>query len=226
MLDDVHIALIPTHAVRDELRTIQATEPALSSLALPIAGPVAAQDLEEIRNAAGARLYQMVRIPVPECSGRLFVGPSPGHGPDSELRLDAIRDWGVDRVVCLVPGMDLAALLGSPTYEQDARDRWGDRFSVLAVVDYEAPGDDAGFEALVDETFAALAAGETILAHCALGCGRAGLFASCVLVAQGVDPIDAMRTFREIRRCGPESGDQLAYVVRYARRVAARADTE
>lgn len=217
MLHDA-TTLMPSLSVRGELAAVHRSEPRLARLGPAPRGPVADAHLVEIRNADGARLYSMVSIPVPGVAGRLYAGPSPGYGPDCGPRLDALRLWGLHRVICLVPSLDLGDLLGSPGYEAAARARWGDGFILHGIVDYEAPGNDAAFEALVDDTVAALQAGEAVLVHCALGCGRTGLLAACILVAQGADPIDAIETFRQVRRCGPESGDQLAYVVRYARR--------
>lgn len=225
MSDDAYHALLPSLSVRDELYGIHRSEPRLARLGPAPPGPVPGEHVTDVRDTEGARLYTMVRIPVPGVAGRLYVGPSPGYGPDCGPRLDALRSWGLGRVICLVPATDLVDLLGSPRYEEAARARWGERFTLHGIVDYDAPGDDAAFEALVADTVAALHAGEAVLVHCAMGCGRTGVLASCILVAQGADPIDAIHTFRDVRRCGPESGAQLAYVVRYARRRASRVST-
>lgn len=222
MLDDRHMALLPSHAVRAELRALVAQDRRLRELARPVQGLIDPDAIVDVRSPAGARLCQMVRIPTAGLPGRLLVGPTPGYGPDAAQRLDALLRWGLDGVVCLVPAMDFGDVCGCPDYGAMARARWGERFTVLDVVDYEAPGDDAPFEAAVDATVAALVAGDSMLIHCVLGCGRTGMFVACVLVALGAEPHDAIATYRDVRRCGPESTDQLAYVVRYAGRRQAR----
>jgi hypothetical protein len=40
-------------------------------------------------------------------------------------------------------------------------------------------------------------------------------------VVAGLEPLEAVRTYRRHRGCGPETSEQVAYVVRYARRRAA-----
>lgn len=222
MLDEDHIGLLPSLSVRAELRSIVASDRRLSELARPIGGRIDDAAIVDVRNAAGARVYQMVHVPVPGTTGRFLASRMPGYGPDAAARMDALYAWGVDRVVCLVPSMDFRDVCGCPEYGELARARWGDGFAIVDVVDYEAPPDDAPFEDAVDATLTALRSGLDVLVHCVMGCGRTGMFGSCVLVAAGMDPVDAISHFREVRRCGPESTDQLAYVVRYASRLQAR----
>ena len=61
-------------------------------------------------------------------------------------------------------------------------------------------------------------AADTVYVHCGAGCGRAGVFASCLLGLHGAEPLDAIGRFRAIRGCGPETPEQVAYVVRHAGR--------
>jgi len=42
------------------------------------------------------------------------------------------------------------------------------------------------------------------------------------MVHHGAEPLDAIERFRAVRGCGPETADQVAYVVRHAARWGAR----
>jgi len=167
----------------------------------------------------GSGAYRLDPIPVENRPGRLWAGrlPGVGRGAGLEQDLDAVIALGVDRVVCLVPGLDLATL-GLSRYPGVARARFGDRFHHVEVADFSVPQLDAAFEPHVDAVVAALAAGESVLVHCYAGCGRTGLFAGCVLVRCGLEPATAIRHFRRHRGCGTESLPQVAYVFRHARR--------
>ncbi len=217
MLDDEHLALLPPPAIRDELRTIAAEDPRVSELAHARPGapdPAAIISLEDER---GELVFQMVEVPIPDASGRLFVGPLPGRIGALAGELDALVGFGIRQVIGLIPRIDLAEPYRVPTYVEDATARFGERLILVDVVDYEAPPDDAAFVAALAVAERALAAGESVYVHCGAGCGRAGVFVACLLVDRGVAPLDAIARFRASRGCGPESPAQVAYVVRHAR---------
>jgi protein-tyrosine phosphatase len=159
-------------------------------------------------------VYPMVHVPVYGRSGTLWVGRVPGGGNLGVVReVDALVSFGIGRVVSLVPARDVTA------YVEAARERFGERFRVVPVADFGTPPDDRLFEhelALTDE---ALGAGSMVLVHCLAGCGRTGMFVSCLLVRAGDAPQSAIRRYRRLRGCGPETPEQVAYVVRYARRL-------
>lgn len=162
----------------------------------------------------------VVPVPVPGRTGSLWVSRLPGaRAPERDVA--ALADFGITRVVCLVPPDGLAALHGAPGYLGAARRAFGERLHVLPIEDHQVPDDDIGFETTLAEVDRALADGEQVLAHCVGGCGRSGMFGACLLVRAGLEPIEAIREFRRRRRCGPETAEQLAFVLRYARRLAA-----
>lgn len=220
MLDDAHLALLPPRAVKEALQALARADPRLAELASASRGSPAPAAIVTLTNARGETAFQMVEVPVAGVSGRLFVGPLPGRATKVASELDALVAFGVTRVVGLLPAIDLPDLYRVPDYLDAVRSRFGARFTLIDVVDYEAPPDDAVFEAAVEATLRALTAGERVYAHCGAGCGRAGVFASCVLVAHGADALDAVRRYRAARGCGPETAEQVAYVVRYAARRA------
>ncbi len=225
MLDDAHIALLPSRAVVDELRELERQDPRIADIAHARRGAPDSTAIVTLKNAAGEVVFQMVDIPLSDLTGRLFVGQLPGRATKVEGELDALVAYGVRYIFGLVPRIDLADFYRVPNYVEEAQARFGDRFVLLDVVDYEAPSDDAAFEAAVSAAEAALAAGEMVYAHCGAGCGRAGVFVSCLLVNRGIDPLEAIKHFRAFRGCGPETPDQVAYVVRYAKRKGPIAET-
>lgn len=165
--------------------------------------------------------YPMVHVPVYGRPGTLWVGRAPGFdGPDSAHdEVEALFSFGIRRVVCLVPLASLANVPGCESYVADARARFGDGFRSVPVADFGTPDEDAPFEdelAAVDD---ALRLGTPTLIHCMAGCGRTGMFVACLLVRAGEAPQTAVRRFRRLRGCGPETPGQVGYVFRYARRL-------
>ncbi|MCX4244792.1 protein-tyrosine phosphatase family protein [Paraliomyxa miuraensis] len=218
MLDDAHLALLPPRAVTDELRALVEHDATISQLAHAPPGAPDPAAIVTLENEAGEITFQMVEVPVPGVSGRLLVGQLPGRATALEGELDALVAFGIRHVLCLIPRIDLAEPYRVPTYVEEGSARFGERFRLVDVVDYEVPPDDAAFEAALDAVEQALVAGEKVYVHCGAGCGRAGVFAACLLVQRGVEPLEAIRRFRAIRGCGPETPGQVAYVVRHARR--------
>jgi protein-tyrosine phosphatase len=134
-----------------------------------------------------------------------------------QTELDALLATVFCHIIALIPRIDLSGLYQNPDYIREAQKRFGDQLRILEVVDYEAPGNDALFEETVEYVDATLRRGEKVFVHCGMGCRRAGMFTSCILVRAGVPPVEAIETFRSIRGCGPETTDQVAYVVRFSR---------
>jgi protein-tyrosine phosphatase len=222
MLDDAHLALMPSRALVDELRQLAQDDPRIAALAHASRGGPDPAAIVTLTNAAGETVFQMVEVPIPGVSGRLFVGQLPGRATALAGELDALVAHGVRHVFGLLPAIDLADLYRVPTYVAEARARFAERFRLIDVVDYEVPPDDAVFEAALDAAERALGAGDLVYVHCGAGCGRAGVFVSCLLVRRGVDPLEAIQRFRAVRGCGPETPEQVAYVVRQAGRGAER----
>ncbi|MEI7893784.1 MAG: hypothetical protein WCI05_11865 [Myxococcales bacterium] len=220
MLDDAHIALMPSRALVAELRELARNDPRIYEITTARPGTPDPAALVTLTNDAGEITFQMIDLPVPGAAGRLYVGQLPGRASNLAGELDALVAFGIRHVFSLLPAIDLADPYRVPTYIEEARARFADRFFSVDVIDYEAPPDDVPFEAALNAAHRALSAGDKVYVHCGAGCGRAGMFASCLLVDTGAEPIDAIKQFRAIRGCGPESTDQVAYVVRHARRRA------
>ncbi len=165
--------------------------------------------------------YPLIQIPVDGISGNLWAGPLPDRRRLGFLttQLEALVAAGVQRVVCLIPEMDLLGRYGVPQYPEEAKRLFGDGACFLDVANYAVPRADGHFEQAIRDVSDSLQRGEGVLVHCGAGCGRAGMFVACVLVHFGMDPTQAIRTFRQHRTCGPETASQVAYVFRYAQRL-------
>lgn len=220
MLSDAHLRLMPARDLRDELSRLAQDDRRIAELASRQPDDPKEPVVVFAQPEGDAGLYPMVEIPIPGRPGRLWVGRLPGRYGRLEEELSAIAAFGAKHVVCLLPAIDVAdpQLYNVPSYVALARERFGDGFHLVEVVDYEVPADDAAFEARVAAIDGALAAGERVILHCGAGCGRTGIFAGCLMVAAGMDPLEAVRTYRRHRGCGPETPEQVAYVVRFARR--------
>ncbi|MBN1336880.1 MAG: dual specificity protein phosphatase family protein [Deltaproteobacteria bacterium] len=155
--------------------------------------------------------------PVPLLAGHL---PGWRHPEALGSEFDRLVDQGVRRLVCLVPSEDLEDLWNLAGYLPAARTRFGRDFLHVPMEDGGIPSEEAFFDAAVEQVDRGLLAGEPAFVHCVAGCGRTGLFAACVLVRAGLKPGEAIRVFRDVRGCGPETADQVACVFRYARRKA------
>jgi len=146
---------------------------------------------------------------------------SPEH---ARSEVQALRDYGVDDLVCLVPTLSLEELHRGTRYLEHARESFGERFHQVDILDHQLPANDDAFDRAVLHVHELVKAERKVLVHCVAGCGRTGMFISCLLVREGMAPVDAIRAFRRHRRCGPDTVEQAAYVVRYAKRFASRKD--
>lgn len=165
--------------------------------------------------------YMMVRYAVGTEGLGVFAGRFPGLGPvHLAHELNAIQSFGITDIVCLVPECDITDpdFYDLPDYMTEVRQRYGERFHLVEVVDYSTPARDADFESAIETVIGRVKAGAKVLVHCGAGCGRAGMFASCLAVHEGADPVEAVESYFKTRGCGPETAEQLAYPVWYSRR--------
>lgn len=150
-------------------------------------------------------MYRAVELPE-AVAGRLYLGSMPGRYEAFEEAWSAIGRRRIARVICLVPPEELRDK--SPRYARaldEGKTPW--KHESFPVEDLEAPADREAFWTLARKAAGRLAAGETILVHCAAGIGRSGTFAVCVLLALGMGA-DAARTAVRRAGSGPQSTAQ------------------
>lgn len=122
--------------------------------------------------------------------------------------------WDAKLVLTLVEPEELSALrvphLGKEVL------RRGIGWCHLPIADYSVP-DDAFEQQWVTkgrEIRDMLRNGADVLVHCKGGLGRAGMIAARLLVELGMDPEEAIRSVRRVRKGAIETPSQLALVRR------------
>ena len=213
---------LPSPDLVDELDRLLRQEPHLLGLVGKQPGERAQPEVSHAITEDQQSAYPMVKIPYGRDTGTLWVGGLPGiHQPGSSpAEVAAIRTFGMDRIVCLIPGDHISGPYGSPDYVPAAVGLFRDAFHQVDIGDYQVPPDDAAFDRTVDITDDALARGEQVLVHCGAGCGRTGMLVCCLMIKLGSDTTSAIRHYRSVRACGPETARQVAYVRRYELRRA------
>ncbi|MEM9496352.1 MAG: protein phosphatase [Pseudomonadota bacterium] len=146
---------------------------------------------------------------LPVANGILGIAPLPGRGGHRNADLAHLRDWKPALVLSMTTASEMdmngARDLGSEL--QDAGTRW---FHV-PVVDLGVPEAQVLSDwALAEEAaLTALRGGGRVLIHCLGGCGRSGMAALRLMIAEGEPPDGALARLRAVRPCAVETGDQL-----------------
>jgi protein-tyrosine phosphatase len=156
------------------------------------------------------------RIPLPRTGGALWLCGRADVAPDPEA---ALAYAGARTVVCLVPVQELQ--LRYPAYVEWLRANMPGRALWFPIRNFDAESASATMPVLqmiVDR----LEAGEGVVMHCAMGQGRAGTMAVCLLMMLGASQDDAVRTVAAHRAfAGPAQASQWALVEDVAREVGA-----
>lgn len=130
------------------------------------------------------------------------------------------RDYGVTTLVCLLNQAELAHF----KLRDYSRSVCAMGFSLaeFPILEMAAPDSVDKTTAFVREMVEMLARGETVVAHCRGGVGRAGLMAACTLLQVGSErtaggAIDVVRK----RRCkgAVESATQVRFIQKYAEKL-------
>ena len=157
------------------------------------------------------------RIPLPSTDGALWLCGRHDIAPDP----DAVLAWadGATTVVCLNPIQELQTRF--PTYVEWLQANKAGRALWFPIRNFgaESAGATMPFLQMVVDR---LVAGEGVVMHCAMGQGRAGTMAVCLLMMLGASRDDALRTVAAHRMfAGPADGSQWSLVDDVAREVGA-----
>jgi len=133
---------------------------------------------------------------------------------DLGIDLDVIAAWGAKLVLTLVEPAELLELK-VPQLGHEIRLR-GIEWRHLPIADYSVPGKKFEEEWVAQgrEIRKILRNGDDVLVHCKGGLGRAGMIAARLLVELGMDPEEAIRSIRHVRKGAIETPSQLALVRR------------
>jgi len=134
-------------------------------------------------------------IPVPP-PGRLAIMARPRGGTRLPGELRALREAGIDVLVCLLPPGE--RLLLGLAEEPAAAARAGLAFHAFPIRDFATP-DRAAAAVLVDTLAADLAAGRHVAVHCRGGIGRSSLIAAALLVRLGTPAEQAWQVISAAR---------------------------
>jgi protein-tyrosine phosphatase len=144
-------------------------------------------------------------IPLPDVAGRLWLCGKHAIAPDPSALLDRV---GAEHVVCLVERFELSNRF--PEYV-----RWlesSDSATWFPIADLDFVSVDA-ICGLLHSVRDRLRSGQSIIAHCAAGRGRAGTLAVAVCLELGMTLDSALGHVRRHRPgAGPEVGAQMTFV--------------
>lgn len=147
--------------------------------------------------------------------GRLGIVPRPRGG---DWLADEVRSWrasGLDVVTSLLTVGEVAEL--GLQEEAELSRAEGVEFHSLPIPDLGVPPSRAHFARLMSELEKALESGKNVAIHCRQGIGRSSLVAASLLMAAGLDPIEAFRRIAEARgRPVPETTEQREWVSQIA----------
>jgi protein-tyrosine phosphatase len=181
------------------------------------------------RNMSAVRTSQTHPLQIAEVSakpsyGRIGITFCPGKhdhfahtgawARDLALDLDAIAEWGAKLVLTLVEHEELR-VLKVPNLGEEIQSR-GIEWRHLPIADFSVPTENFEQQWIMQgkEIRSLLRSGDDVLVHCKGGLGRAGMIAARLLVELGMDPKEAIRTVRQVRKGAIETSAQLALVRR------------
>lgn len=154
-------------------------------------------------------------IPLPGVPGRLWLCGKHAIAPDPIALLENVA---ADHVVCLVEPFELEDRY--PMYVEWLRTTNRATWFPIADLDFRSLDE---FEIVLGSILDKVRLGESIVAHCAAGKGRAGTLAVSVCLDLGMSLPDALHHVRTNRPgAGPEVGAQMEVVKQWARMVSDR----
>ncbi|MGY2892989.1 protein-tyrosine phosphatase [Deinococcus sp. UYEF24] len=133
------------------------------------------------------------------------------HDRDLEADLTRLRQHYAVQVLVNLLEPEEARNFGLETYDTQAEDLGIDVLH-YSISDANVPQNVATFAEFADEVMNRLLNGETVVAHCLGGLGRAGTLAACLLVQAGMTPQQSMELVRAARPGAIETSAQERFV--------------
>jgi protein-tyrosine phosphatase len=154
-------------------------------------------------------LFRPVSLP-PGVPGKLWLSAMPGRfEPWTDFIAEA-RRVRLGLTVCLTPLEEIAG--ASPSYARAlAEGTLPGRWLNLPMRNFGLPEDGDAFRNGIEQAAAALAAGQSVLLHCAAGMGRTGTAAACLLKRLGLPVNEVMQRIRDAGS-NPQNAEQSGLV--------------
>lgn len=148
--------------------------------------------------------------------GRLAIAPRPRGGDWLGDEMAAWREAGIETVVSHLEPSEAAEFdLQNEPAECEVH---GINYLSFPIPDRDAPKSQSEFRDLVVGIVENLAAGRGVTIHCRQGIGRAGMTATAVLVAAGLNVNEAVARIASVRgRSVPETPAQRRWLDEFAR---------
>jgi protein-tyrosine phosphatase len=155
-----------------------------------------------------------IEVPGP---GRLAIMPHPGGDAWLADELRSLKEQGATLIVSLQEE-DEAEAYGLKEQAPLCAEI-GLRFRRFPIQDHSIPPLNQTTFDFIDELVRDVKSGEGVAVHCMAGIGRSGLICISVLIALGMEPVDAMNTASNARGLAlPETDEQCLWLRDYAQR--------
>jgi len=149
-------------------------------------------------------------------SGRLGIMPRPRGNDWLQEEVDSLSKEGVDvwiSALTLAEREELGLEHQSDFCKQSNMD-----FRSFPIFDRSLPAEQK-FSQLVDDIRSLLEAGQSVVVHCRLGIGRAGMITTGVLIAEGETAQSAIRKVSKARRLTiPDTDEQREFLFKFEKR--------
>jgi protein-tyrosine phosphatase len=160
-------------------------------------------------------ILRPVIVPPPFTLGSLYLSSMPGRFEPLADFFDQIRAARVNHIVCLVSEEEIAKK--SPSYLAAIQTgQLPALLSRLPIPDYGIPDQIDKITLEMDRLRSLLGGGDSVVIHCAAGCGRTGMVATMLLVRMGLPLAEATAIIRQASSA-PETPEQRRYLERYHR---------
>lgn len=159
-------------------------------------------------------MLRPVALPKELTRGKLYLCSMPGRFEALEIFIQEITEAEVGHVVCLVSDEEIARK--SPDYlEAMQRNQLPAKPWRCDIPDYGLPENAAPLIQTLDQIRSLLDNGESIVIHCAAGCGRTGLVSTLLLNRIGLPLNQAIEIIR-LAGSAPDTQEQRDFLKQHA----------
>lgn len=158
--------------------------------------------------------------PFEEAAGELYLSAIPGRHRTMAAESDRWARHGIELIVSLTPMEEMA--IRSPEFHGAIlAGRLSPEHMLYPILDFDVPGDRAGYLDLVTDLSDRLLRGQHMLVHCFGGVGRTGMTATAILVCLGVE-LEEARSRVQAAGAGAETAAQRELVAWISTRIDRR----